>query len=1220
MFRKKLTAILVALSFLAVYVPMALFAAVSASSQVSGVGTDRATVTFYVDEGATINSVNLSLTPNEGSIGVSGSAVTITGLTPNKAYNYSATVAYTEADGSTPGSTSAGGGFTTESIPAASLTINSVTVGNSTTGTADVTANFTASNCDVLNSSYFTVSPNTGVSTSTVSVTSSTVKTTLSGLTGGQTYQITARVRYKDLSNVEQEKASTQQSYTHPATSVAPTVTVSTPTYVMTTGTNANVTFSGMITNTGSSSVTDAGFVYSTTNSNPTIGGTGCTQLGIKSGLAANTTNVDLSTTVGFSSNQTVYVKSYAISAAGTTLSDMKSVAITNTGTVPTVTVNTPAYTISGSSATVTFTGTVTNAGSQPVTDAGFVYSTINTQPSIGGANCTQKSAISTDVAANGSRTLTSQAASVSAGSTVYVRTYAISTAGTAYSSSTAQVITTTTTAPTLTTGTVSGVTFNTATPSVTVSSVGSGITTVGIVYSTSSTATLQRGATNTSYKEDSMTATGTKTFSLISLNSNTTYYVKAYAYSNASSPTYATNTVQFTTSAVTLPTVTTNAASSIAANSATVGAYISNVGSGITTAGVVYSTSSSASLTRGATNTSYKEASMTTTGTKSIELTGLSANTTYYAKAYAYSSTSNIGYHSSYIKFTTSETQSAYAPDATTTSVSEITSTTAVVDINITDDNGYSITERGVVYSKYNSVSTPEVGVSGCSKETASGTAKTGKTTVTLTGLTPGEKYAVRAYARNSKGYGYGSVRTFTTEDYDDKPTVLTETVTRVSDTEVDVQIYITSSGEASISESGVVYSRTSSLPTISSSSTSKKSSGKTSTGRTTVSLTGLTSGSSYYVRAYATNKYGTAYGAVKQVDEDGDGDVTTNSVTDITGSSATVGGYVSSSVNSDVTERGVVYSKTSTSPTTSDNRIKSDKTTYGSYSMTLSGLDANTKYYVRAYVRISGSYSYGNTVNFTTSNTNLTITVLYKTQDGLQVGNQTLNVAYGGLITQSSLYLPSGYTLVNSTFSHTATTATSVTVTVKKSGQNAFMEGSSNYMFEPDKKITRIEVAKMIYSLKGSVYVGEGMKFSDMPTGDTELAALKYVTSMNYMVGNPDGTFRPYDPITRAEVVVVCCTVYNLQSNDMTNPFSDTNNHWGKSYITLGYRNRMLFGYPDGTFKPDNNMTRAEAAVVFTSAEKRDLEPLSTTNFVDVPSSHWAYKYIMNAAIPKK
>ena len=140
--------------------------------------------------------------------------------------------------------------------------------------------------------------------------------------------------------------------------------------------------------------------------------------------------------------------------------------------------------------------------------------------------------------------------------------------------------------------------------------------------------------------------------------------------------------------------------------------------------------------------------------------------------------------------------------------------------------------------------------------------------------------------------------------------------------------------------------------------------------TGSFTSNITGLTANTPYYVRAYATNSAGTAYGNQVNFTTTGSGTVptvTTASITNITQTTATGGGNVTAQGSSSVTARGVCWSTTS-NPTTSDAHTTNGSGT-GSFTSNITGLTANTPYYVRAYATNSAGTAYGNQVNFTTT-----------------------------------------------------------------------------------------------------------------------------------------------------------------------------------------------------------------------------------------------------------
>jgi len=161
---------------------------------------------------------------------------------------------------------------------------------------------------------------------------------------------------------------------------------------------------------------------------------------------------------------------------------------------------------------------------------------------------------------------------------------------------------------------------------------------------------------------------------------------------------------------------------------------------------------------------------------------------------------------------------------------------------------------------------------------------------------------------------------------------------------------------------------------------------------------LTGLSPNTPYYVRAYATNSIGTAYG--NQVTFTtlpvGAPTVTTDSVTNITQTTATSGGDVISDGGLTVTSRGVCWN-TSQNPTTAGSHT-TDGSGTGPFVSYLTGLTANTLYYVRAYAVNSMGTAYGNQVSFTTLplfTCGDSITINHDTSGGVAPVNKT--VTYG-------------------------------------------------------------------------------------------------------------------------------------------------------------------------------------------------------------------------------
>ncbi|MBN2665560.1 MAG: fibrobacter succinogenes major paralogous domain-containing protein [Bacteroidales bacterium] len=187
--------------------------------------------------------------------------------------------------------------------------------------------------------------------------------------------------------------------------------------------------------------------------------------------------------------------------------------------------------------------------------------------------------------------------------------------------------------------------------------------------------------------------------------------------------------------------------------------------------------------------------------------------------------------------------------PVVTTESIAGITQTTATSGGNVTDDGGAEVTARGVCW---NTSENPTV-----SNSKTSDGAGMGTFTSSLAQLTPGTKYYVRAYATNEAGTGYGNQQSFNTGEVL-LATVTTADITSPTQTSAVSGGNVTSDGGGTITARGVCWS-TNQNPTVADSKTTDGS----GTGSFTSNLTGLTAGTAYYVRAYATNSAGTAYGS---------------------------------------------------------------------------------------------------------------------------------------------------------------------------------------------------------------------------------------------------------------------------------------------------------------------------------------------------------------------
>jgi hypothetical protein len=449
----------------------------------------------------------------------------------------------------------------------------------------------------------------------------------------------------------------------------------------------------------------------------------------------------------------------------------------------------------------------------------------------------------------------------------------------------------------------------------------------------------------------NSKTSDGSGTGSYISyikgLTASKTYYVRAYATCSAGTF-YGLNVTLNTLASATAPVLTTTAATSIGLITAVSGGTISSDGgSAVTERGICWGTAVNPSIIL-----STKTSDSLGVGTFTSSLTGLTPNTLYHVRAYA---TNSIGTsYGSDLTFTTLLT--AVTPTVTTTTVTGISMTVALSGGTVTFDGGASVTNRGVCWGTglNPTISLPT--------KTSDGTGS-GSFSSILTPLTPGVLYHVRAFATNSVGTTYGSDLTFTTSTVATVPSVTTTAISSVSSTTATSGGNIISDGGASVTIRGVCWNTITSPTTANS-----KTSNGTGTGTFVSNLTGLTTNTKYYVRAYATNSVGTSCGnEIIFTTTANTPTVSTTAASAITATTATSGGNVSTDGGASVTDRGVCWN-TVTAPTTANNKT-TDANGTGIYISSLTGLTGGTKYYVRAYATNSAGTAYGNEINFTTT-----------------------------------------------------------------------------------------------------------------------------------------------------------------------------------------------------------------------------------------------------------
>lgn len=126
----------------------------------------------------------------------------------------------------------------------------------------------------------------------------------------------------------------------------------------------------------------------------------------------------------------------------------------------------------------------------------------------------------------------------------------------------------------------------------------------------------------------------------------------------------------------------------------------------------------------------------------------------------------------------------------------------------------------------------------------------------------------------------------------------------------------------------------------------------------------------------------------------------------------------------------------------------------------------------------------------------------------------------------------------------------------------------------------------------------------------------AIESLVSSGVITGYPDGTFRPNSNITRAEFAKIVATAFGYRPTKDTELADVRKNHWARPYIEALVENGIMQGYEDGTFRPKSPVTRAEVVAVLTRTLNIDLAALDpdqwAPSFRDVDDSHWAYKFV--------
>ncbi|MDO4542220.1 MAG: DUF4127 family protein [Bacillota bacterium] len=192
-------------------------------------------------------------------------------------------------------------------------------------------------------------------------------------------------------------------------------------------------------------------------------------------------------------------------------------------------------------------------------------------------------------------------------------------------------------------------------------------------------------------------------------------------------------------------------------------------------------------------------------------------------------------------------------------------------------------------------------------------------------------------------------------------------------------------------------------------------------------------------------------------------------------------------------------------------------------------------------------------------------------------------------------------------------------------------YINGYEDKTFRPEAKVTRGETAKMIATAKSlELRSFQGM-FPDVEANSWYCPAVESAAEKGYLTGYEDGSFRPLANMTRAEFAAFLIKYYQAENKTIpaagsTARFTDvSSDKWYYSSIDQAAALGLINGYEDGSFRPENQVTRCEAVTMFNRLLGRNLEQekvslnlmLGKNPFSDISQNHWGYKEVLEAAV---
>ena len=596
-------------------------------------------------------------------------------------------------------------------------------------------------------------------------------------------------------------------------------------------------------------------------------------------------------------------------------------------------------------STTFTSGATVDDWGDNNIINKGVCYSTSNQLPTIDNTKKTEGTSIA-------NKQFSSIITNLTPNTLYYLRSFVTNKYGTSYGN-VVSFKTPKSALPLISTSLPNNILSNGATVGAAISNIGANTIAIKGIYFSSTNTTPD---VNNSFVNSS-SANANYTIDLTNLKPATKYYVRAYCKTSTNEISWG-DVQSFTTSnIIILPEISTKATTNITATSVKTGGDILNIGSNIITArGVCVSTSQNPDINTGnPTNDGNTTANYTST------ITNLMPNTNYNIRAYLTYGIKTI--YGNNVSFKTA--QSVSNPSLGTTFVSTNNANSVTISGSFLDPGNKTIITKGICYNTSPSPLN--------TNSTVTATGQNSSFTVTISNLNTNTTYYARAYCvTNTNEIFYGDEINFSTSENNAAPTINISEITNVTKDAATININISNTGNAVITNKGVCYSTTSN-PTINNSVTNEG----VGNDNFSSNVTGLTANTTYYIKGYITLDNGTTkYSFQKQITTEAQENnlpiITTSAIQNITGISASAGGVFTNISTINIFNKGICYS-TKTNPTINDFRTIEGNGS-NNFTSLLNNLQPSTTYYYKAYyIAENLGTQYGNEISFRTSSPNL-------------------------------------------------------------------------------------------------------------------------------------------------------------------------------------------------------------------------------------------------------